>query len=154
MASAVAKKEFGVVITSSPHCTPSASRPKCSAAVPLLSATQCRVPQKSANSRSKASTSSPCTNAEFWQTRSSAGRISSRNSAYSAFRSRKGTFINQPFETLKTLLYREPRHKPGRSTSDDTGRPRLTLLGWPMLAHLHLYVGESAGNLGSTQRPG
>src|SRR6202044_423165 len=53
MASAVAKKEFGVVITSSPDCTPSASRPKCSAAVPLLSATQCLTPQKSANSRPK-----------------------------------------------------------------------------------------------------
>ena len=33
------------------------------------------------------------TKAEFWQTRSSAGRISSLNCAYSAFRSRTATFI-------------------------------------------------------------
>ena len=52
-------------------------------------------PQKSANSRSKASTSGPITNEEFWQTRSRAGRISSLNCAYSVFRSRTATFIRR-----------------------------------------------------------
>src|ERR1700677_3526388 len=108
MASAVAKKEFGVVITSSPDCTPSASRPKCSPAVPLLSATQCLTPQKSANSRSKASTSSPCTNDELRQTRSSAGRISSRNSTYSDCRSSNGIFITPACSPMQKLYCTTP----------------------------------------------
>src|SRR3984885_15530993 len=108
MASAVAKKKFGVVITSSPDCTPSASRPKWSAAVPLLSATQCLTPQKSANSRSKGSTSSPCTNDELRQTRSSAGRISSRNSAYSDCRSSNGIFITPACSPMQKLYCTTP----------------------------------------------
>src|SRR5271156_1306383 len=116
MASAVARNELGVVITSSPDCTPSASRPTCSAAVPLLSATQCLMPQKSANSRSKASTSGPWTNVAVWQTRSSAGEISSRNSAYSDCRSSNGTFITVAFSAMEKLYARAgcitslPRH--------------------------------------------
>src|SRR5229473_3897566 len=67
---------------------------------------QCFVPQYAANSRSKPSTSSPRTKAAFSQTRSSAGRISSRSPAYSAFRSSKGTFISRRRRWRgKTLLY-------------------------------------------------
>src|SRR5579863_7452239 len=103
MASAVARNELGVVMTSSPDCTPSASRPTCNAAVPLLSATQCLMPQKSANSRSKASTSGPCTNDALLQTRSSAGRISSRKSVYSDCRSSNGTFVTVAFSPMEKL---------------------------------------------------
>src|SRR5208282_5986501 len=133
IASAVAMKVFGVVMTSSPCCTPSASNPRCKAAVPLLRATQCFAPQNSANSRSKASISSPWTKADFSQTRSSAGRISSRSPAYSALRSRKGTFTSSSRAKRKLYCTRGAFTSASGAASD---------------------VGESAGDFGAAESPG
>ena len=89
-------------------------------------------PEKSANSRSNASTSSPCTNDECRQTRSSAGKISSRNSAYSALDQGGGLLSRVPFETMKTVVYLESGHKPGLFTLSlervRRGDARLTVL--------------------------
>jgi hypothetical protein len=61
-ARAVAKAEFGVVITSSPGPTPSACNARVMASIPLPTPTACGTPTKSAYSRSNASTSGPSTN--------------------------------------------------------------------------------------------
>src|SRR5690348_1849959 len=94
MASAVAMKVLGLVMTSSPEPTPAASKARCRALVPEFSATQCLASQNSANSFSKEATSAPRQKAVLRQTRSSASRISSRRAAYCGFRSKYGTFIN------------------------------------------------------------
>ena len=59
MASTVATKVNGTVITSSPAPTPAAVSATRSALVPELTHTACAVPQCRANSRSNASTSGP-----------------------------------------------------------------------------------------------
>src|SRR5438128_6158961 len=93
-------KVFGVVITSSPGCTPTARNARCNALVPLFTATQCLTSQYAANSSSNLATSSPRMNDAFRQTRSRAARISSRRMAYCAFRSKYGTsMLALPAET-------------------------------------------------------
>ena len=62
-------KVFDVVITSPPGPTPAASSDRCSALVPLFTATQCCAPQNPANSRSNAVTSGPPLNADEAHTR-------------------------------------------------------------------------------------
>ncbi len=59
IALAVAMKEWLTVMTSCPGLTPLTSRARCSETVQFETATACRVPQNSANSRSKAATSGP-----------------------------------------------------------------------------------------------
>src|SRR5438105_2044096 len=62
MASVVAIKVFGTVITVLPGCTPAAIRANRSASVPLPTPTQYWTPQNRANSCSNSSTISPPTN--------------------------------------------------------------------------------------------
>ena len=63
MASAVAMKLLGTVMTSSPGPTPRASRLSQRASVPLPTPSACRVWQKAANSVSNRATNGPPANA-------------------------------------------------------------------------------------------
>src|SRR5690606_6407113 len=63
IAAALATRVKGTVMTSSPGPTPAASNARCSALVPVLTATPYPAPQNLANSSSKAATSSPST---YW----------------------------------------------------------------------------------------
>lgn len=74
---AVAAKVKDGTITSSPGPTPAASRPRCSALVPELTATHGRPSTSAENSSSNAATSGPCTTMPLARTRSTARRSSS-----------------------------------------------------------------------------
>ena len=89
--SAVAKKENGVVMTSSPGPIPRQRRPMTRASVPLFNPTACFTPRKAATSCSKAATSLPRMKRPLLKTRSMAGRSSSHSSSTSACRSSMGT---------------------------------------------------------------
>src|SRR5579864_6398829 len=90
---AVAKKEYAVVITSSPGPTPAAIKAARRASVPEETPTANFEPQNFAISSSRAWTSGPRMKCWESQTRSIAARISSRIGAYWAFRSSRGTFM-------------------------------------------------------------
>ena len=94
MASAVAMKVEGTVITSSASPTPRASRASQMASVPLPTPTAYLEPQKAANDFSNFSTKGPPAKAVLSITSLMAAFTSSFIGANCAFKSRKGTFIN------------------------------------------------------------
>jgi len=93
MASAVAMKVEGAVMTSSASPMPRASRASQIASVPLPTPAQYFASQKAANSFSNRSTKGPPAKAVASRTASIAVFTSSLIGANCAFKSRKGTFI-------------------------------------------------------------
>ncbi len=91
MQPAVAKKLYGVVITSSPGLTPIAISATSSASVPDVTPMPNFACEYSATSFSSPSTSGPPMKCCASHTRSIAARISSRIGAYCAFKSNRGT---------------------------------------------------------------
>src|SRR6185312_976773 len=90
MASAVATNEFGTVSTASARPMPHASRAKRRASVPLLTPTQCRVPQNSANALSNCSSIGPLVKTAVLNAWPTTARISSCSSRCGLTRSRNG----------------------------------------------------------------
>src|SRR5215510_4108758 len=95
MQAAVAKNENGVVITSSPALTSRAMKASSKASEPDAQPMACLVWQYSAIELSSPRTSSPRTKRCELITRSTACCNSSRRETYCAWRSNKGTFIDQ-----------------------------------------------------------
>src|SRR5579883_2345237 len=88
---AVAKKVYGVVMTSSPGPIPRAIKGSSRASVPEPQPTPRAAPQYSASSASSCATSGPMTNIWLSITRRTTSSISSRIVRYCAFRSSAGT---------------------------------------------------------------
>ena len=101
MASVVAMKVFGTVMTASPAATPAAESANLSASVPLPTPTQKRVSQNAANSRSKPSTIGPPMKPAVLSASWKAATSSSFNSAWGVTKSRKGIFAS--FVIFKSL---------------------------------------------------
>src|SRR5579884_183382 len=91
IASTVAMKVLGTVITTSPGATPAAIKANRRASVPLLTPTQWSTSQNLANSHSNSSTSGPPTNSEVLSARFKTATRSSSISACNPVRSRNGT---------------------------------------------------------------
>ena len=101
IASAVAMKVLGTVITSSPSPTPMARRISPRASVPLPTPMAWRTPQNSANSASKRSTNGPPEKAVASSTCWMASPISPRMDSYCAFRSTNGTFMSWTSSSMR-----------------------------------------------------
>ena len=127
IASAVAMKVLGTVMTSSPGPTPSASSAIQRASVPLPTPTHSVHPQKGAKAFSNSATKGPPAKAVLSITACRAEWISGLMASYWAFRSRKGTCMETPWGIMEwwndgimeRLRKRRFHHRGTESTEND-----------------------------------